>query len=127
MATPDYLIDKTPLIGIQYDLKKAEMYGARARLGFLKVGAGGGFVSIISGGLPANWQARKSPNPAATLVRLFDVLLIAPVTVDICDETVALQVNGVVFTKIGQTPWTGETPQQWIFETEYTRQTPVTL
>lgn len=117
---PAYIVDQTPLRKIQYDLLKARDVGADAVLGFLKVGSGGGFVSIIAGGLHGGWKPRKSPNPADTLIKFFDVLLLPPVTVELCDDVVALQMNGHVFEKIGQTPWTGETPAQWIFETKFT-------
>lgn len=113
MSTPNYLIDKTPLLAIQYDLQKQVLYGANARLGLLKIGTNGGLISMIQGGLPTGWRARK---PKGQTSRFFDVLLLAPVTTEICNSVVALQVNGIVFEKVDQTPWEGETPAQWVFE-----------
>ena len=123
----DYLIDQTPLFAIEYDLLKAVMFGSDARLGFLKLGTNGGYVSMIPGGLESGWMPRESTDPNASQTLYFDVLLLDPVTTQICDEAVALQVGNFVFTKELQTPWRGQTPAKWIFETSYSKHTPVTL
>jgi hypothetical protein len=118
MSFANYLIDKTSLMQIKYDLQKAAMYGDNTPIGLLKVdNATGAYVSLIEGGLLNGWRARKVdgvPNR-----RLFDLLLIGQVTPQICQRTSALQVNGVVFTKTDQTPWDGSTPAQWTFEAAY--------
>jgi hypothetical protein len=126
MSTPAYLIDQTPLYGIKYDLIKASVYGDDAVLGFLKINnATGAFESIVAGGLKSNWQPRRVRGQKT---RFFDVLLLAPVTVEICKQVVALQVNGIVFEKVDQTPFDGSTPQQWSFECDVQLGTaPITL
>jgi hypothetical protein len=118
MSFANYLIDQTPLVQIKYDLQKAAMYGDNTPLGFLRVdNSSGAYISIIVGGLLNGWRARKIDG--APTKRLFDVLLIEPVTPEVCRRTVALQVNGVVFVKTDQTPWDGSTPAQWTFEAAY--------
>ena len=117
MATPNYIVDKTPLAAIQYDLQKAAMYGDGAVLGLLKMGGNGGYASIITGGLKTGWRARKINGIANK--RLFDVLLLPPVTVAICRDVIAVQVNGVILVKVDETPFDGSTPQQWTFEMQF--------
>lgn len=123
----NYLIDQTPLYAIKYDLKKQAIHGD-AVLGLLKIGDDNGFASLIPGGLRGGWQSRRQNDPSTGLMtRNFDVLILAPVTVEICAQVVALQINGKVYTVLGQTPDDGSTPSQWIYQVEYTQSAGVAL
>jgi hypothetical protein len=127
-----YLVDKTSLYSIKAEMLKSLYFGDEAKLGLFKLGSNGGFISQIAGGVLANWWPEKPPKTyTGAIPRIFNVLIVTPVTPAICDATVALQVvnsqTSMVFEKIGETPWTGDTPAVWIFECNYSKQQPVDL
>jgi|SRR5882724_5057956 len=122
-----YLVKTTRLFAIQYRLERKALFG-NAKLGLLGLGNDGGYVSLVSGGLVNGWRGRKPVDPTAgSLTRFIDVLILPPVTVEICRDAVALQIANILYKKIGNTPFDGSTPNQWIFEIEYSRDIPITL
>jgi hypothetical protein len=121
-----YLVNTTRIIAIQYKLERRALFG-NAKLGFLGLDTDNAYTSLIPGGLIKGWRGRKPVDPSGHMTRYIDVLMLTPVTVDICQGVVALQIANIVYKKIGQTPYDGSTPNQWIFEIEYSRDIPIIL
>lgn len=116
----NWLIDKTSLIGIKHDLVKQARVGD-AVLGLLGLGNNNEYVSLIPGGISLYLPAEKKDASTGTIIRRFEILLIDPVTVQICKKIAALQMGNSIYKKVSHLPYDGvSTPAQWVINTSYT-------
>lgn len=115
-----WIIDETPLIKIKYDLLRQKRVG-KIKLGFIGLGDNDAQASLINGGLVAGWLPDTINNPSlGILVRKFSVLLILPVTIEICKQITGFQMGSRFYKKTTEIPYDGvSTPQEWIYNVSY--------
>lgn len=108
-------------MAIKYDLQREERMGD-AVLGFLGLNqATNGYLSLIPGGLVTGWlpDVKKDGNTGA-LIRKVNVLMLTPVTVQICKKVAGFQVGSHTYKKLSELPYDGvSTPAEWVFNLEY--------
>jgi hypothetical protein len=122
-----WLIDKTPIIAVKYDLTRISRTGD-AKLGFLGLNsADNSFISLIPGGLINGWLPEiKKDASTGSIVRKINVLLLAPVTVELCKKVAAFQIGPFVYKKQSELPYDGiSTPSEWVFNLEFNGKTSV--
>ncbi len=72
---------------------------------------------MITGWLPDE----KKDTGVGALTRKFAILLISPVTIEICKQAAALQMGDFVFKKQSEVPYDGvSNPMEWIINVEAT-------
>jgi hypothetical protein len=108
--------DRTKLRARFFDRERARK-GPAGNLYFLKVGDNNALEKILEDGLSSGWMMRSSKDPhTGESTKYFEVMMIAPVTADICNQATAFQVNDQVFEKIAQTPDDGTEPRMWVYQ-----------
>lgn len=120
MAATGYIVDKTPLIAIKYNLLRQARVGDTI-LGFLGYGDKNQFISLIPGGVALNWLPDVKEQPSTGLmVRKFNVLLLDNVTDELCKKVAAFQMGSRIYKKGAVVPYDGvSTPSEWVFNVNY--------
>jgi hypothetical protein len=116
-----WIVDKTPLMAIKYDLLRQARVG-NAILGILGLNQStNAFISLLAGGLVNGWlpELKTNGNTGAT-VRKFQILMLDPVTIEICKRAAAFQMQNLIYKKQSELPYDGvSTPAEWVFNVEY--------
>jgi hypothetical protein len=117
---PGYIVDKTPLIAIKYNLLRKARVGDTV-LGFLGLGVKNAYTSLIPGGAIVSWLPDVKENPSTgQMIRKFNVLLIDPITDEICKQVAAFQLGERIYKKGAVVPYDGvSTPAEWVFNVSY--------
>jgi hypothetical protein len=116
-----WLIEQTDLYAIKYDLLREARVGDTV-LGVLGIDqTTNGFTSLIPGGLVTGWLPDVMPGGnVGSMVRKFSLLMLDPVTVQICKKAAAFQMGTYVYKKKSESPYDGvSTPAKWVFNVEY--------
>lgn len=118
--TTGYIVDKTPLIAIKYDLLRKARVGDTL-LGFLGLGTKNEYVSLIPGGVVTGWLPDVKENSSTgAVVRKFEVLLIGSITEKACKQVAAFQMGSRIYKKASEVPYDGvSTPAKWVFNVAY--------
>jgi hypothetical protein len=116
----NWLIDKTPLVAIKYDLLREARVGDAGLSLFGLHDDDNSYIvmaTVLTGYLP---EVKKQSGTGA-LSRGFNVLMINPITVEMCKQVAALQMGRHIYKKKSEVPYDNvSTPAEWIFNTEYT-------